>query len=86
MSAAFLEGASSELTTLVETAWTQGFFVGLLWDLVERQSLLPTSVEASYTKEEITALARKYQDGYKWMAKPAQNHDQGFRFQLSYGK
>ncbi|RSH86803.1 uncharacterized protein EHS24_005076 [Apiotrichum porosum] len=69
-----------------ETSWTQGFFVGLLWDLVERQRLLPNAVESSYTEQEITDLARRYQDGFKWMANPASNHDQGFRFQLSYGK
>lgn len=58
----------------------------MLWDLVERQRLLPNAVESSYTEQEITDLARRYQDGFKWMANPASNHDQGFRFQLSYGK
>lgn len=70
----------------METSWTQGFFPGLLWLMVERRRLLPSAVETSYSEEEIAHLARRFQEGFRHMANPAQNHDQGFRFQLSYGK
>lgn len=83
------KGMSANSTPLadgpVETSWTQGFFPGLLWLMVERQRLLPSSVEASYSEEEIVHLARRFQEGFRHMAYPATNHDQGFRFQLSYG-
>jgi hypothetical protein len=74
------------LTRVVETAWTQGFFPGLLWLLVERQRIAPSTVESSYKEEEIISYARKYQESFKFLARPSINHDQGFRFQLSYGK
>jgi hypothetical protein len=74
------------LTGVVETAWTQGFFPGLLWLLVERRRIAPDTVELSYKEEEIISYARKYQDSFKFLARPSINHDQGFRFQLSYGK
>ncbi|ODN77026.1 hypothetical protein L202_05571 [Cryptococcus amylolentus CBS 6039] len=70
----------------VSTSWTQGFFPGLLWLLVERQRLLPESVSSTYSENEITRLARRYQEGFRDMARTAMNHDQGFRFQLSFGK
>lgn len=76
----------AELIVIAATAWTQGFFPGLLWLLVERSRLLPGSVEALYSEKEIIQYARKYQDSFKFLARPSINHDQGFRFQLSYGK
>lgn len=36
--------------------------------------------------DEIITLARTWQESFKWMARPSRNHDQGFRFQLSFGK
>lgn len=76
------------LTPLVETSWTQGFFPGLLWLLVERERLSPSGGMAggAYTAEEVTQLARRWQDSFKHLARPAENHDQGFRFQLSFGR
>lgn len=70
----------------VATSWTQGFFPGLLWLLEERRRLLPEAVEPSYSDKEILRLARRYQESFKFLAKEAINHDQGFRFQLCYGK
>lgn len=70
----------------VKTAWIQGFLPGLLWLLVESLSLHPTLVHPRYTQEQIIELARKWQDSFRWMACPSRNHDQGFRFQLSFGK
>lgn len=69
-----------------ESAWTQGFFPGLIWLLVERRRIAPESIDPAYTEEELIRLARKYQEGFEFMKRPASNHDQGFRFQLSYGK
>lgn len=69
----------------VENSWTQGFFPGLIWLLVERRRLLPESVESTYTEEELIALARRWQESFRHLARPSTNHDQGFRFQLSYG-
>jgi hypothetical protein len=54
--------------------------------MLERHRLLPTAVEGSYSEEEIASLARRYQESFRHMANPAINHDQGFRFQLSFGK
>ncbi|KIR71930.1 glycosyl hydrolase family 88 [Cryptococcus deuterogattii CA1014] len=67
------------------TSWTQGFFPGLLWLVEERRRLLPEAVEPSYPDKEIMRLARRYQESFKFLAKKAINHDQGFRFQLCYG-
>lgn len=48
---------------------------------------MPGTLEAAgYSEEEVIALARRYQLSYRDMARPAQNHDQGFRFQLPYGR
>jgi hypothetical protein len=68
------------------SAWTQGFFPGLLWLLIERERLEPGTLGAGYTEQEIMHLARRYQDGFESMKRPAENHDQGFRFQLSFGR
>lgn len=81
-----LDSLDSTLNKSASTAWTQGFFPGLLWLLVERNRLLPGSIEALYSEDEIIQYARKYQDSFKFLARPSINHDQGFRFQLSYGK
>ncbi|BEI83675.1 hypothetical protein CcaverHIS002_0402790 [Cutaneotrichosporon cavernicola] len=70
----------------VETAWTQGFFPGLLWLMLERRRLLPASVDSSYSEDDIAHLARRYQESFRHKANPAINHDQGFRFQLSFGR
>lgn len=70
---------------LVATSWTQGFFPGLVWLVEERRRLLPEAVESSYSGKEIMRLARRYQESFKFLAKKAINHDQGFRFQLCYG-
>lgn len=75
-----------ELIALVESSWTQGFFPGLLWLLVERIRLDPTSVDPHYSEEKLIQLARRWQADFEWTKRPALNHDQGFRFQLSYGK
>jgi len=68
-----------------EKSWTQGFFAGLIWTLVERLRLLPKAVNSEYTEEQLLKLARRWQDSFRHLARPALNHDQGFRFQLSYG-
>ncbi|WWC66801.1 uncharacterized protein I206_100707 [Kwoniella pini CBS 10737] len=68
------------------TAWTQGFFPGTLWLLAERADLDPSSIDSHYTKEDLIRLARRWQADFKYQARPSPNHDQGFRFQLSYGK
>ncbi|WOO79141.1 Unsaturated glucuronyl hydrolase [Vanrija pseudolonga] len=70
----------------VETSWTQGFFPGLLWLLVERRRLARDTVYWGYNEDRIAHLAHRFQDGFRHMATDAFNHDQGFRFQLSYGK
>jgi len=57
-----------------------------LWLLVERERLMPGSLGAGYTEKEIMHLARRYQAGFENMKRPAENHDQGFRFQLSFGR
>ena len=58
----------------------------MLWLLVERERLVPGSLGAAYTEKEIMHLARRYQAGFENMKRPAENHDQGFRFQLSFGR
>jgi hypothetical protein len=55
----------------------------LIWLLVERKRLQPDLVQ--YTEEELISLARRYQSGFEHLKRPSINHDQGFRFQLSYG-
>lgn len=71
----------------MDTAWTQGFFPGLLWLLVEREALSPGTLSAAgYDVDEVIGLARKYQSSFRHLARYAINHDQGFRFQLSYGR
>lgn len=71
----------------MEHAWTQGFFPGLLWLLIERERLLPgTLAAAGYTVEQVQDLARQYQASFRHMARHAANHDQGFRFQTCYGR
>lgn len=73
--------------SLVESSWTQGFFPGLLWLLVERERLLgPDVLAEGYRSTDIISLARLWQDSFKHLARPAENHDQGFRFQLSFGR
>jgi hypothetical protein len=58
----------------VATGWTQGFFPGELWLLVERKRLLQDSVP--YSEEELVNLARRWQEPIKTVAYPAINHDQ----------
>lgn len=70
----------------VETSWTQGFFPGLLWLMVERRRLARDTVYWGYNEDRIAHLAHRFQDGFRHMATDAFNHDQGFRFQLSYAK
>lgn len=54
---------------------------------MERNRLIPgTLKDAGYEEEEVIALARKYGTSYEDMIRPAQNHDQGFRFQMPYGR
>ncbi|WRT63807.1 uncharacterized protein IL334_000732 [Kwoniella shivajii] len=68
------------------TAWTQGFFPGLIWLLAERAELDKSTINPHYRKEELIRLARRWQADFKYLARPSTNHDQGFRFQLSYGR
>ncbi|WVQ93573.1 hypothetical protein IAU59_000648 [Kwoniella sp. CBS 9459] len=68
------------------TSWTYGFFPGLLWLLAERADLDPSSIDSHFSKEDLIKLARRWQADFKKYARPAENHDQGFRFQLSYGR
>ena len=70
----------------VETSWTQGFFPGMLWLLVERARFFPESIDPSYSEQQLVSLARRWQNDFKFLARPSINHDQGFRFQLSYGQ
>ncbi|KZO89628.1 glycoside hydrolase family 88 protein [Calocera viscosa TUFC12733] len=65
-----------------EDSWTYGFLVGELW-LLEEQAAL--GIARAYDSATITSLARRYQDSFRQWARHAQNHDQGFRFQLSFG-
>lgn len=58
----------------------------MIWLLAERQSLLPNAVESSYSKDDLVNMARKWQESFRHMARPSRNHDQGFRFQLSFGR
>ena len=58
----------------------------MIWLLAERQSLLPDSIESTYSKEQLIAMARKWQESFRHLARPSRNHDQGFRFQLSFGR
>ena len=58
----------------------------MIWLLVERQSLLPNAVESSYSKADLVNMSRKWQESFRHMARPSRNHDQGFRFQLSFGR
>lgn len=54
---------------------------------MERERLLPgTLAAAGYKEEEVIELARKYQESYRHHARHALNHDQGFRFQVPYGR
>ncbi|RSH81438.1 hypothetical protein EHS25_006794 [Saitozyma podzolica] len=79
-------GPNSYHCSKIETSWTQGFFPGLLWLLAERAHLLPESIDPSYTASQIQDLGRRWQEDFKYLARPSINHDQGFRFQLSYGR
>ncbi|KAL1413228.1 hypothetical protein Q8F55_000981 [Vanrija albida] len=80
-------GPNSYHSSKIDVAWTQGFFPGLLWLLVERERLVPgTLAAAGYTEEEVVALARRWQGSFRHMARHAINHDQGFRFQLPFGR
>ncbi|AFR98229.2 glycosyl hydrolase family 88 [Cryptococcus neoformans C23] len=79
------QGSHEYHCSKVATSWTQGFFPGLVWLVEERRRLLPEAVESSYSGKEIMRLARRYQESFKFLAKKAINHDQGFRFQLCYG-
>jgi len=74
------------LTRPVDTSWTQGFFPGLLWLLIERHRLLPSSIEPSYSEADLINLARRWQRDFEYLKRPSINHDQGFRFQLSFGR
>jgi hypothetical protein len=58
----------------------------MLWLLAERLALLPSSIEGTYQKDELIAMARKWQESFRHLARPSRNHDQGFRFQLSFGR
>lgn len=75
------------MTLPVSDSWTQGFFPGSLWLLAERERLLPgTLAAAGYTLADVEALARRWQSSFRHQTSPAQNHDQGFRFQTCYGR
>lgn len=58
----------------------------MLWLLEERRRLDPTSVASAYSADDLVGYPRRFQEGFEHMAAEAYNHDQGFRFQLSYGK
>ncbi len=58
----------------------------MLWLLAERQALLPGSVHAAYTSDTLVGVARRWQDSFRQLARPSLDHDQGFRFQLSFGR
>lgn len=58
----------------------------MLWLLAERQALLPSSVHTAYTSDTLVGLARRWQDSFRHLARPSLDHDQGFRFQLSFGR
>lgn len=77
---------SCPANVIVETSWTQGFFPGMLWLLVERQQLAPQTVPSEFDRASLIKLAHRWQDGFRHMSTDAFNHDQGFRFQLSFGK
>lgn len=67
-------------------AWTQGFFPGLLWLLVERERLVPGFLPSAYSVEDLEEMARTWQQGFRQHARKAINHDQGFRFATSFGR
>jgi len=58
----------------------------MIWLLAERQGLLSEAIDPSYSKDDLVRLARRWQADFKHLARPSLNHDQGFRFQLSYGR
>jgi hypothetical protein len=58
----------------------------MLWLLEERRRLSETCTAPEYPADDFIRYARHYQKSFEHMAADAYNHDQGFRFQLSYGK
>jgi hypothetical protein len=54
---------------VVETAWTQGFFPGLLWLLVERQRLATSTVDPSHMRESIKIASSSWLDLLSIMTK-----------------
>jgi hypothetical protein len=58
----------------------------MLWLLEERRRLCDSYIAPEYSSEDLVHYARRFQEGFEHMAADAYNHDQGFRFQLSYGK
>lgn len=58
----------------------------MLWLLEERRRLAPETIPPYYSGDDLVHLGRRWQSGFEHMAAVAFNHDQGFRFQLSYGK
>lgn len=75
------------LNIAVIESWTQGFLPGCIWLLAERERLVPgTLAAAGYTLEEVENLVRKWHLSFRHQARPAINHDQGFRFQPCYGR
>ncbi len=79
-------GIRSTRLTTDTTGWTQGFFPGMMRLLVERARLMDKAFHHIYSVDEIQQLARHWQDSFRFLARPSENHDQGFRFQLSFGK
>lgn len=58
----------------------------MIWLLVERLRLSPKSIDSTYSEDELIKLARRWQRDFEHLKRPIPNHDQGFRFQLSYGR